>query len=113
MVHLDLPTTTLYPEQLKIVISHLRQLEMLDVEWSSNIKQLLELVDIDLKELTVRVKLKRASLSNASEFCKSVGLWVQYWASKPFIPRKLNIVLVEFKNIYPSVAMMENAMLNK
>ena len=36
MVHLDLPTTTLYPEQLKIVISHLRQLEMLDVEWSSN-----------------------------------------------------------------------------
>ncbi|XP_065920040.1 uncharacterized protein [Dysidea avara] len=112
-VDLSLPTTKLNPEQLKTIVLCMRQLQKLDVLWDSNIKQLLELVVVGLKELTIRVKLNQSSLSDASGFCRSVGPWMQYWSSERFIPQNLNVVVVEFPYIYPSLVMLENALLTE
>ena len=110
VVDLHLPTTKLNPKQLEATVLHMRQLQRMDVLWDNNLKQLLRL---DLKELTVRVKLNQSSLSDASEFCRSTSSWVQYWASKRFVPSNLNLVVVELQYIYPSLVMMEDALLTE
>jgi len=63
VIELNLPTTKLDLEQLGKVVKLMTGLQKLDTKWDDDIKQLLELVNVDLKELTIRLQQQHHSNS--------------------------------------------------
>ena len=92
VIELSLPTTKLDPDQLAKVVQNVEHLWLLDIQWNSNIKQLLELVGMSLEELSIRMD----RILVHSEYFNSTESWLHYWMSREFIPRKLNIVTAYF-----------------
>jgi len=90
VTELSLPSSQLDHEQLKLILLLMQQLEILDVQWGPEIKQLLELVGVlNLKVLTVRIRT--VELFIAIDF--STKSWIDYWIMKEFVPPRLNIVI--------------------
>ena len=75
------PVTHLDSEQLRIAVHHMKHLEKLEVQLSTDINPLL-LID-GLKELTVHVPQQYHSLCST---------WVQEWMKKGFVPCRLNLI---------------------
>ena len=92
VIQLSLPTTKLDPQQLGSALQQLRDLQRLDVQWDTKFKELLELIGINLKEVTIRVKVTNSSHNSASYICSSIDLCLQYWSSNSFTPKYLKFV---------------------
>jgi len=85
VIELNLPTTKLDLEQLGKVVKLMTGLQKLDTKWDDNIKQLLELDNVDLKELTIR-------LQNYYSHNWSMESWINVWIFRKFVPQKINII---------------------
>ena len=89
VIELNLPTTKLDPEQLGKVVKLMTGLQKLDTKWDDDIKLLLELVNVDLKELTIRLQQQ-----HHSDSC-SMDSWVNVWIFREFLPEKINIICTD------------------
>ena len=92
-MELCLPTTKLDPEQLGRVI----HMQKLDIQWDSDIKQLLEVVvgATNLKELTVRVQSDHSNVDSNNLHLRlwiRTESWLDYWMSHGCTPQNLNVV---------------------
>ena len=67
----------------------MQHLQTLDVQWGTEIKEMLELVEINLKMLTVRIRTVHTFI--AIDF--STKSWIDYWIMKNFVPQRINIVI--------------------
>jgi len=89
VLQLSLPANKLSPKLLRNFLRQMRQLQKLDVKWDMNIKHILELIVVNLKELTVRLQLSIDDLM----FEKSSLSWVHYWLLRRFVPQKITVVI--------------------
>jgi len=85
VTELYLPTTKLNPQQLGKVVKLMTCLQKLDTRQDDDIKQLIELVNVDLKELTIRIQ-KYKWRNN------SIESWMNVWIFRKFVPQKINII---------------------
>ena len=87
VVQLCLPSATLSVNQLRKVMRSIKQLQYLDISWTSrdDIKRLL-LINTNLKELTIREQVQDSSFHSA------FLLLLNEWAAIRLTPRTLNIV---------------------
>jgi len=94
VVQLSLPATKLDPEKLGSIIQQLRELQRLEVQWDTRFKDLLELivVSINLKEVTIRVKVTKLSHYSASHINCSIDSCLRHWSSNGFTPNYVNFV---------------------
>ena len=96
VVKLSLPTTKLDPEKLGKILLNMRHLHQLDVQWDIEIRHLLELPTLNLKELTVRIHKV-----TFTKIFSSTRAWVHYWISKSgCVPEKLNIVTESYSDYF-------------
>ena len=90
LIELSLPKAKLDPKQLGRILACMKPLERLEVEWDSDVRKLLEVVDgSKVKDLTIRIPTSHVSLSEVTSL---TGSWVLYWMTQKFIPRNLNII---------------------
>ena len=89
LIELSLPRIVLEPKQLGKVLQHVRRLQRLDIQWNTNIKQLLQVVGVNLKELTIRVKPYKGFYTPVST---NIDSFLHYWMSTGFSPQNLTIV---------------------
>ena len=90
VIELSLPTTKFDPKQLRNALKHMVYVQKLDMEWNSNIKQLLAILvgQVNLKELTIRLH-KMYSYFTIASLTES---WLNFWTLQNFVPQKINIV---------------------
>ena len=92
VVHLNLATTKLDPDQLVMATKHMNRLQTLDIQWNTDLNQfvyiILSMKATSLKELTVRVKTKERELDSIHSSLHSF----LYWLTKGVMPMKLIIV---------------------
>jgi len=89
VTELSLPSMQLDHDQLRKVLLHMQHLQTLDIQWSSEIKEVLEVVGINLKVLTIRIQTVQPFI--AIDF--STKYWIEYWIMKRFVPQRLNIFI--------------------
>ena len=88
------PVTKLDSEELRLAVQHMKHLEKLEVQLSTDIKPLLQIVG--LKELTVHVLKQYHSL------CPP---WVEEWSKNRCVPCNLNLVIKEFERFNQHVGL--------
>ena len=86
MIELSLPTIKSDPEQLGKILPHMTHLQRLDIQWDTDIKQLLVLVGTSLKELTVRADL------NSHQRLNLADLWIRHWVMNGLVPQIVKII---------------------
>ena len=89
VLQLSLPSSELSRKLLRKFLIQMRHLQKLDVEWNFNIKHILELIDVNLKELTVRLKVN----IRRPMFEESSLSWVYFWLLRRFVPQKIKVVI--------------------
>jgi len=92
VIQLSLPATKLDPEHLESIIQQLRDLQKLEVQWDTTFKNLLELIGVNLKEVTIQVKVTNSSHNCASHIGGSIDSCLGYWSLNSYIPKYLNFV---------------------
>ena len=100
VIQLSLPTTKLSSEQLGSAMQQLRNLQRLNIQWETNFKELLMLLDANIKEVTIQVKVTNMSHNCASHIKHSIDSCLEYWSSKNFIPKCLNFVAGKYHPLY-------------
>jgi len=81
----SIPSTKLNFQQLGKIVKLMTHLQKLDTRQDNDIKQLIELVSIDMKELTIRLqKYERGK--------NSVESLINVWIFRKFVPQKINII---------------------
>ena len=95
-----LRSTKLHPKELGRIVDQMKNLQHLDILWTSNEHDILwtggcdiaSLIDIssNLKELTIRTSSNRHCIHT---FCEvSPSRWIEEWVYQDFLPQRLNIV---------------------
>ena len=96
-VQLSLPTYGIGSKEVKIILLQMEQLQSLTIHWFRGILDLLKRITKNgknLKEVTVtEFWLDTRGPGSVAEAVKP---WVQYWIEKKFVPRKLNLVFMNY-----------------
>ena len=96
-VKLSLPTFGIESEEVKSILVHMEQLQSLTIHWFRDILKLLKRITKNgknLKEVTVtEFWLETRDSHSVAEVVKP---WVQYWMENNFLPRKLNLVCMDY-----------------
>jgi len=99
-MQLNVPTTVLDLEQVRIILNNMKHLQKLDIEWNREVWRLLKLTFItNLRELTVRIKMHIRGKStfygqdeNASLFLTPTYSWIKEWMGMGFVPQIINFI---------------------
>ena len=96
---LNIPTTQLNLEQVKIVLDHMKYLQELDIQWNRETWRFLKLTFTTcLKELTVRVTMNVMGgnggyeIVNTGPFVAPMYAWIKEWMNKGFVPQNINFI---------------------
>ena len=93
VIQLGLPSTKLHPEQLGRILLHMEHLQRLDIQWDTEVKQLLdEVVGMNLTELTIRLWVESYdAFYHNNKLRQSLSLFLDDWILLGFVPQNVNL----------------------
>lgn len=108
VIHLSLPRFTYYSEvgKLEKIVRDMASLQILDIQSSTRVdmERIFKLAS-KLKELSIYHRSSMSSLNN------EMPEWVKHWANSNYTPRKLNVVVTEFKKSYRPIDCLKRSCL--